>query len=76
MTAPSYEEIFLPVFGITITVDTNGGGGTITTNLGPGFDQLESMLLAMACAGVDLQTNEMYEAIETVVDASGNHEEE
>lgn len=64
----------LPVYGIEVTT-TATGGGALKSDLGEGYEQLESLLLAMACAGINLNTPAMFEAIETAVEAISNHEE-
>jgi hypothetical protein len=65
-------RIELPIFGIVIEHD-NKGNGAIETELGEGFDQIESLLLAMACAGINLRDSAMLEAIETAVEATANY---
>ena len=37
------------------------------------FDVLESFILSSACAGIDIESNAFIDAIETTVDAIGNH---
>jgi hypothetical protein len=66
-------RINLDAFSVVINV-APGGGGTITTDMGPGFEQIESLLLAMACAGIDLTGHAMLEALETAYDACLNNE--
>jgi hypothetical protein len=68
------KEINLPVYGIKIR--TALGGGTITSDIGTGFEQIESMILACAIAGIDVETPAFLEAIETALEAAGNHIDE
>ncbi len=63
----------------------NPGEGTITSDLretgdaiearhyNAAIDSLESLILAHACAGVDVESPAYVEGIETAVDAIGNH---
>lgn len=73
-------EISLPVFGIVITCA--GKCGTIT---GPGLldpgapdtynaaiDGILSLILAHACAGIDVRSPAYLEGIEVAVEAAGN----
>jgi len=56
-------------------VDTNNTSARISESaLGSGFDQLESMLMAMAGAGIDLGTDAMAEAIKSCVDGCINND--
>lgn len=68
----------LPVFGFTIDLD----GNTVTSDLhekGEGqemrgaIDAIESMVLAHAVAGVDVESPAYLEGIETAVEAVSNH---
>jgi hypothetical protein len=83
------RTIRLPCYGITITlVRENGadkpGSGAITSDLRAGqiaadrhynavIDGLESLILAHACAGVDVESPAYVEGIETAVEAIANH---
>lgn len=73
------KEFQLP-FGITIAVDPAiPGSGTLAPQLGlaiPGdhADALESFLLAMAAAGIDLSDPKIAEALKTAVEAINNNE--
>jgi hypothetical protein len=50
------------------------GEGKLMKAQGNGFaDGLESLLLALACAGVDIHTPAFAEAIQTAVDAAANN---
>ena len=78
-------EIRLPCYGITIRLDRKPsaekpGGGTITSDLKQdttgedaeylaAIDGLESLILAHACAGIDVTTPAYIEGIETAVAA-------
>jgi len=81
-------EIRLPCYGITIRLDrdpTSGdpGCGKITSDLkatdatatpfNNAIDGLEALVLAHACAGIDVASPAYIEGIETAVEAIGNH---
>jgi hypothetical protein len=73
--------IDLGVFGIRLDLDPPDPdapsahlGGTITSDLGPGFDPLELLILAHAVAGVEITSPAYLEGIETAVDAVANHD--
>ena len=74
-------HINLPCFGIVVSL-TGDGGGNITSDLheetgdfyddsvyNTGIDAIESMILAHAIAGVDVEEPAYLEGIETAVDA-------
>jgi homoserine dehydrogenase len=52
-------------------VTLSNGGGTITSDL-DGMDAIESLILAHACAGVDVADLAYVEGIETAVEACYN----
>ena len=77
--------IELPCFGIVI--ETNDGAGKITSDLKnetpgvkypsggeitPAMDAIESLILAHACAGVDVASPAYIEGIEIAVEACWN----
>ena len=74
----STRLIQLGVYNIEIRL--NGTGGSIVSSLGGGANHqysaaingMESLLLALACSGVDVTTPKVKEAIETTVDAISN----
>ena len=82
-------EIRLPCFGITVCLDreptADMPGGTITSDLkepsttdaaisyNAAIDGLESLILAHACAGIDVATPAYVEGIETAVAAIADH---
>jgi hypothetical protein len=82
------RKITLPCYGITLTlVRENGveepGSGSIASDLrepeaaanrryNAAVDGLESLILAHACAGVDVESPAYIEGIETAVDAIAN----
>jgi hypothetical protein len=75
------RSIDLPVFGITLTLDS-GGGGNIASFLheddAPGgynaaMDAIESLVLAHACAGIDVESPAYLEGIETAVQACASN---
>ena len=75
------EPIETGVYGITVFLSGHGGG-TIRSELhhpkdGPeataAIDALESLILAHACAGIDITSPAYLEGIETAVDAITNH---
>jgi hypothetical protein len=82
------HEIRLPCYGITIRLDRDPvsgdpGCGTLTSDLkatGAGarsfnkaIDGLEALILAHACAGIDVASTAYVEGIESAVDAIDNH---
>ena len=84
-TTSATTEIPLPCFGMTIRLDGKPiagepGSGTITSDLKQdttaedveyvaAIDALESLVLAHACAGIDVTTPAYIEGIETAVEA-------
>lgn len=78
------KEIKLPCFGIVVNVE-NGSGSITSTDLktehndkedelyNASIDGIESMILAHACAGIDINTPEYIEGIETAVNACANN---
>jgi len=74
------EIIKLPTYGITLEVDVNGTSSITSTLRIDGYngyndaiDGLESLILAHACAGVNIQSPAYLEGIETAVEAISNH---
>ena len=81
------RTIHLPCYGMTIRLGREGtpgksGGAAITSDLrDPDADQLylaaidaiESLVLAHACAGIDVASPAYVEGIETAVAAIANH---
>jgi len=73
------NTIALPVYDIIITLDD--GGGTITHGLyeehdtlyNSAIDGITSMILAHAIAGVDVESPEYIEGIETAVNACADN---
>ena len=74
-------EISLPCFGIRIML-TGDGGGAISSDLHPSiesdeecaaWDAIESLILAHACAGVDVTSLAYIEGLETAIDAIENN---
>ena len=49
------------------------GRGTLVRAFNAAIDGLEALILAHACAGVDIASPAYIEGIETAVDAIGNH---
>ena len=49
------------------------GRGTLVRRFNAAIDGLEALILAHACAGVDIASPAYIEGIETAVDAIGNH---
>ena len=77
------ETIKLPCFGIVVECDPETGAGTITSSmtrderflpnendrpLKVGLDAIEALVLAHACAGVDVLSPAYCEGIETAVE--------
>jgi len=67
------KNINLPCYGISLNVER--GGGCISSNLEEceAHDALESIILAHACAGIDIESPAYIEGIETSVDAIANN---
>lgn len=78
--------ITLPVFNILITISPDGGGGSITSTdlktehedeedelYNAAMDGIESMILAHAIAGVDVESPAYLEGIETAVEGCANN---
>ena len=78
------KEFNLPCFGITVKVE-NDCGSITSTDLktehndeedelyNAAMDGIESMILAHACAGIDINTPEYIEGIETAVQSCSNN---
>lgn len=81
-------QISLPCYGMFLELDGTGGG-TITSDLrdeadDTGLDEdrtwlafvdaIESIVLAHACAGIQVTTPQYIEGIETAVEAGANYE--
>jgi len=76
------KEIDLPIYGIQVTIDVDGSG-TITSDLrttqsedelyNSAMDGIESLILACACSGIDIETPAFLEAIETAVEGCSNN---
>lgn len=73
------KTIKLPCFNITITI--NNGAGKITSDLysyssskpyRKAIDVMESLILAHACAGIDVGSNAYIQGIEVVFDKIAN----
>ena len=79
------ETIELPICGLVLQVDReNPGGGSIqsdlheieatgTTRFNAAMDGIESLILAHACAGIDVTTPAYLEGIETAVQSCANN---
>ena len=84
MTHPTSSRTFILPFGVRITVD-HSGNGELESNLfhefmdydGPtgdavaraAADAMESLLLAMACAGIELEMAAFKEEIQSAVES-------
>ena len=78
------KEISLPIYGIKVSLDEQGGG-IITSELyidekdnqdnayNSAIDGIEAMILACACAGIDIEDERFIEAITTSVEAVSNN---
>ena len=78
---PIMEKIYELPFGVTVYVNTETKSGKILGTFDPdnkldNYDTfsngIESLILAHACAGIDISTPEYIEGIETVLDSLGN----
>jgi hypothetical protein len=71
------NEVKLPCYGIVVSWDSETLVGKITTDplemMGSEFDGIESMILAHAIAGIDIESPAYLEGIETAIDAVGNN---
>ena len=79
------KTINLPIFGIVVTLTNDGGGSISTTDLqtkhkdvedelyNASMNGIESLILAHACAGVDITTKEYIIGIETAVHGCANN---
>lgn len=83
--APVKTEIDLGVYGIRVTLTTEDGrtGGVICSDLhgddrndegAAAYTAIERLVLAHACAGVDVRTNAYVAGLETAIDAIYNEE--
>jgi hypothetical protein len=86
---PAGRTIRLPCYGIAVTLSRGNradkpGSGAIVSDLhaagtasnrqfNAAIDGLESLILAQACAGVDVESPAYIEGIETAVEAIANH---
>ena len=83
------RTIRLPVGGITISLERENsqqkpGAGSISSDLkesdddlyNAAIDGLESLILAHACAGIDVRSPAYLEGVETAIDAVANNIEE
>jgi len=68
------KNINLPCYGISLNVE-RGAGRIISSALEKceAHDAIESMILAHACAGIDIESPAYLEGIETTVDAIANN---
>jgi hypothetical protein len=55
-----------------ISVSTEDGGGYLTSSIGE--DAIESLILAHACAGVDISSPAYLEGVNTALDAISNED--
>jgi len=75
------RSIELPTFGITLDLDSLGGGNISSLLHEDGapeeyeaaIDAIESLILAHACAGVDVESPAYLEGVETALQAVANH---
>lgn len=79
------KEFDLPCFGIKVVVNSDGEHGSICSDLkvdtneegddlyNAAMDGLESMILAHAIAGIDIQSPAYIKGIETAVNACANN---
>jgi hypothetical protein len=78
------KTIKLPCFGIVVQYDSFHGGGTITSGLREdsqetnmtlegGIDAIEALILAQACAGIDIESPAYIESLKTAIEAILNN---
>lgn len=72
ITPVPIEVIHVPICNTVIHLDTDGGGGSIQSDIGD--DTIESLLLAHACAGIDVREPAYLEGIETALQAIANND--
>lgn len=68
---PMVTEIRVPISDTVVTLDGEGNG-TITSGIGE--DSIESVILAHACAGIDVTAPAYLEGIETAIQAIADNE--
>lgn len=77
------KTIELPIYGIIVEIDEANSCGSIKSNLkennrntrfNAAIDMLESLILAHACAGINIESRGYIIGIETAVDALCNNE--
>jgi hypothetical protein len=73
------RTIALPVYGIVVNLTGDGGGAIVDdihdehdTIWNSAVDGITSMILAHACAGVDIESPAYIEGIETAIQAVDN----
>lgn len=67
----SGRTISVPEFGLEIVVNGQGSGVLKASKIG--LDQVESLVLAHACAGVDVTAPAYVEGLRVAIDAITNH---
>ena len=80
--AESLRKIELPCYGIKVTLGGTGAGSIISDmheqgggdDWGSGVDGIEALILAHACAGIDITAPAYVQGIQTAVEACGNNQ--
>lgn len=76
--------IKLPIYDIVLVIDPETKCGTVESSISDlgdfgdsmfmdAIDAIESLILAHACAGVDIESPEYIEGIQTAVEAAANN---
>lgn len=83
------RKIVLPIYGIIVTLDEDGASGVIQSDLHEmpdgnnadgndyrydgAMDGIEGLILAHACAGIDIEAQAYLDGIQTAVDGCANN---
>lgn len=69
-----YRQIYLPCFDMVVTLAAEGGAITSSIGGSPAFDSIESLVLAHAVAGIDIESSRYVDGIKTAVNGVINNE--
>jgi hypothetical protein len=67
------KNIELSCYGIKVYISDDGGSIVSDLEQCEAHDAIESIVLAHACAGIDVESPAYIEGIETSIDAIANH---
>lgn len=71
-TPRTARTISLPAFGMVIEVNGQGAGRIVKSEIDD--DAIESLILAHACAGIDVTALAYVEGVKTAIEAVGNNQ--